>query len=141
MHNNPYFNFHAKCEKIGLTNLTFADDILLFCRGDVMSVQMLLNTVKKFSESTGLVINPKKCKVYCGGMDRVTQNLMRRTTEFIEGQLPMKYLRVPITSKRLNIHHYPLIDMITHRMKHWTTKLLSYAGRILLVKSIVLEIT
>lgn len=129
MHSNPDFNFHAKCEKIGLTNLTFADDILLFCRGDVLFVHMLMSTVEKLSASTGLVINPRKCKVYCAGMDREEQNLIRSSTEFDERLLPMKYLGVPITSKRINIHHYfPFIDKITHRMKHWTTKRLSYAG-------------
>ncbi|KAE8691842.1 Bifunctional dTDP-4-dehydrorhamnose 3,5-epimerase/dTDP-4-dehydrorhamnose reductase [Hibiscus syriacus] len=27
------FNFHPKCKKIGLTHLTFADDLLIFCKG------------------------------------------------------------------------------------------------------------
>ena len=35
MQQNPDFNHHSKCEKIGLTNLTFADDVLLFYRGIV----------------------------------------------------------------------------------------------------------
>ncbi|XP_058757171.1 uncharacterized protein LOC131630409 [Vicia villosa] len=142
MHRESDFKFHAKCKKIGLTNLTFADDILLFCRGDVASVQKMISIVKKFSDSTGLIINPRKCKVFCGGVDRDTQTMISRITEFDVGQLPMKYLGIPITSSRLNIHHYlPLIDKITQRMKHWTSKLLSYAGRILLIKSIILPIT
>lgn len=142
MQKNPYFNYHAKCEKIGLTNLTFADDIRLFCRGDILYVQMLLNIVKDFSNSTGLVINLKKCKVFCGGMDRNIKDPMIKTVEIAEGQLPMKYLGVLITCKRLSINHYmPLIDKITHRMKHWTSKLLSYVGRVLLMKSIMLAIT
>ncbi|XP_058735433.1 uncharacterized protein LOC131607445 [Vicia villosa] len=142
MHSKPKFKFHAKCKNVGLTNLILVDDILLFSRGDVNSVQMLMNIVQIFSKTIGLVINPRKFKVFCGGMDRDTQNLLCRITDFEEGKLPMKYLGVPITSKRLSLHHYlPLIDKITHRMKHWTTKLLSYAGRISLVKSIVLAIT
>ncbi|CAK8536554.1 unnamed protein product [Lathyrus sativus] len=34
MQRDPNFNYHAKCEKLKITNLTFADDVLLFCRGD-----------------------------------------------------------------------------------------------------------
>lgn len=48
MHNDPAFNFHVKCEKVGIPNLTFADDILLFYRGDVTSFQMILNNVNGF---------------------------------------------------------------------------------------------
>ncbi|CAK8535453.1 unnamed protein product [Lathyrus sativus] len=33
MQRDPNFNYHAKCEKLKITNLTFADDILLLCRG------------------------------------------------------------------------------------------------------------
>ncbi|XP_058766071.1 uncharacterized protein LOC131639605 [Vicia villosa] len=89
MYTDPAFKFHSKCEKVGLTNLTFADDILLFCRGDAISVQMLLKTVQTFFESTGLVVNSKKCKVFCGGMDIMDKEQMIGTTGFIEGQLPM----------------------------------------------------
>lgn len=56
---------------------------------------------------------------------------------FKEGKLPFKYLGVPLTRKRHNIAHYlPLNDRIQSRIKHWTSKLLSYAGRIKLVSSI-----
>src|ERR1044072_288542 len=42
MQQNSIFNYHAKCESTGLTNLSFADDILLLCRGDYCSVDMLI---------------------------------------------------------------------------------------------------
>lgn len=60
MQADPNFAHHTQCKKMNLTHLTFADDVLLFCRGDMNSVSMMLEVVKKFSESTGLVINPNK---------------------------------------------------------------------------------
>ncbi|XP_058750188.1 uncharacterized protein LOC131623207 [Vicia villosa] len=136
------FNFHAKCEKVGLTNLIFADDILLFCRGDSNFVAMLFATVTAFSLSTGLTMNPQKCKMFCGGADAVSKEAIKRITGFEEGELPVKYLGVPLTSKRLSINHYlPLIDKIVARVRHWTSKLLSYAGRVQLIQSISFAIT
>lgn len=39
------FNHHARCEKISITNLSFVDDVLLFCRGDIKYVKMMMETV------------------------------------------------------------------------------------------------
>lgn len=142
MVDNPNFNYHAKCERMCLTNLIFADDVLLFSRGDEISVKMLLETVHMFADSTGLKINPKKCKVFCGGLSEAERRIMRNVTTFAEGQLPFRYLGVPISSKKLHVNHYlPLIERILQRMMHWTAKLLSYAGRVLLVKSVTTAIT
>lgn len=142
MQTNPDFNHHAKCERLRLTNLPFANDGLLFCRGDIVSVKMMLDTIKQFSASTGLVVNPKKCKIYCGGLSLEDKHRMKEITTFDEVVLPMRYLGIHITSKKLTIHQYiPLIDKILHRMTHWTIKLLSYAGRVQLVQSIIVVIT
>lgn len=34
----PNFNYHLICEKLNIIQLSFAEDLLLFCRGDVGSV-------------------------------------------------------------------------------------------------------
>ncbi|XP_019257754.1 PREDICTED: uncharacterized protein LOC109235968 [Nicotiana attenuata] len=38
---NPNFNYHPKCATMNIVQLSFADDLLLFCRGDTISVQLL----------------------------------------------------------------------------------------------------
>ncbi|CAL0333248.1 unnamed protein product [Lupinus luteus] len=132
------YNFHPKCEKMGITNLCFADDLLLFCRGDHKSVQPMMEIFKMFSESTGLKARTTKCKVYFGGVDMNTQKSIQQTTGFSKGCLPFKYLGVPLDSKKLTVNLCtPLIDKITNRLKHWSTRLLSYAGRLQLIRSVL----
>lgn len=41
--NQPDFNFHPKCGKLFITHLGFADDLLLFGRGDLTSVLILMS--------------------------------------------------------------------------------------------------
>ncbi|CAK8541096.1 unnamed protein product [Lathyrus sativus] len=137
MQKDPNFNYHTKCEKLQITNLTFADDVLLFCRGDEISLQTMLNTFKKFSNSTGLILNPNKCKIYFGGLDSERRKTLKDLSGFHEGSLPFKYLGVPLSSRKLNINHFmPLVDKIVARIHHWSSRLLSYAGRIQFVKSV-----
>ncbi|XP_058785710.1 uncharacterized protein LOC131660481 [Vicia villosa] len=135
------FKHHANCKKLKLTNLIFADDVLLFCRGDPTSVEKMQNAFKAFTDSTGLVANPTKSTMFCGGVDTQMQQRLHTISGFKEGVFPVKYLGVPLTHKRLNIQHYlPLIDKIVARIHHWTSKLLTYAGRVQLVKSIIVAI-
>ncbi|XP_058782985.1 uncharacterized protein LOC131657628 [Vicia villosa] len=134
MQEDPKFKHHAKCKKLNLTHLTFPDDILLFSRADVGSVELLMATLQDFSSSTGLVVNPAKCFVYMGAVDGDTRDQIMQTTGFNVGQLPFRYLGVPLSSKKLSLNYYlPLIDKILSKIHHWSTKLLSFAGRVQLV--------
>ncbi|XP_058732785.1 uncharacterized protein LOC131604357 [Vicia villosa] len=142
MQENLIFKHHPKCKKLGLTHLIFADDILLFSKGDVASIQMLMNTLQVFSNSIGLIVNPSKCFVYMGAVDDSTKEQILSTTGFNLGQLPFRYLGVPLSSKKLSIAYYlPLMDRILKRIHHWSSKLLSFAGRVQLVKAISFAIT
>ncbi|XP_058727219.1 uncharacterized protein LOC131598656 [Vicia villosa] len=72
-----------------------------------------------------------------GVVTQEMKNNLLALSGFQEGTMPFKYLGVPITTKKLSIHHYMvLIDKIVCRTRIWTSKLLTYAGRLQLVKSI-----
>ncbi|CAK8532559.1 unnamed protein product [Lathyrus sativus] len=137
LQNNPNFNHHAKCESLNLRNLTFVDDVLLFCRGDPIFVEFMMRDFNSFFASTGLVVNQGKCKIFFGGLDESSKDDIRVLIGFQEGSLPITYLGVPLSSKKLNINHYmPLVERIVRRIHHWSSKLFSYAGRVELVKSV-----
>ncbi|CAK8568831.1 unnamed protein product [Lathyrus sativus] len=90
-----------------------------------------MDKLQTFSQSTGLVVNPAKCRMYFGGVNNETKNDILASTSFMEGDLPFRYLGVPLTCKRLSTHHYmSLVDIIVRRIRHWSSKLLSYAGRL-----------
>lgn len=99
----PDFNFHAKCEKLSIVNLSFADDLLLFARGDVKSVELLMNMFNQFSRSTGLRVNPAKRQTYSGSVPLEDKRCILEITGFGEGALPFRYLGVPLTSKKLYV--------------------------------------
>lgn len=90
MNINPNFNFHSKCEKLNIINLGFAYDMLLFTRGDITYVDLVMKAFANFSKSTGLEANPSKCQVYFGNMeDRIKQDI-QRLTFFSKGPLSFR---------------------------------------------------
>lgn len=66
---NPNFNYHSKCEKLGIIILSFADNLLMFAIEDTISIELLMQVFEIFSNSTGLVANPSKYKIYYGNID------------------------------------------------------------------------
>ncbi|KAL0285709.1 UNVERIFIED_CONTAM: Retrovirus-related Pol polyprotein from type-2 retrotransposable element R2DM, partial [Sesamum radiatum] len=48
------FNFHPKCEKLKITHLLFADDLMLFSRGDLPSISILMECLQEFRDVSGL---------------------------------------------------------------------------------------
>ncbi|XP_050909683.1 uncharacterized protein LOC127123515 [Lathyrus oleraceus] len=131
--NNPNFNFHSKCEKLNITNLCFANDLLLFARGDVEFVRLMMTAYNVFSLSTRLKFNPAKCCIFFGGVNQIVRNDIKNLTGFAEGNLPFCYLGIPMSSKRLSAQAYDnLIDKIMGKINHWNSRFLFYAGMLLL---------
>lgn len=101
----------------------------------------MMKAFGKFSKSTFLKVNPTKCCIYFVGVNQRTNEGIKHVTAFEEGILPFRYLGVLMTSMKLTIHNYMnLIDMIVGRINHWSSRLLSYAGRIQLLKSVTFAI-
>ena len=71
-----------------------------------------------------------------GNLDEIQQ-----VTGFKLGNLPVRYLGVPLVTRRLTDKDCrPLVERITSRINHWSTKFLSYAGRLQLVQAMLYSI-
>lgn len=53
MHSSPKFSFHPKCQKLNLTHLYFANDLMVFCRGDIQDVSTVTSMLTKFGNVSG----------------------------------------------------------------------------------------
>lgn len=92
---NLDFNHHSKCEKIQLTDLMFANDVLFFSRGDYISIELLLKAFHMCLNSTGMKINHSKSKIYFGFVDYDTKNWILNMSSFKEGALLFDILESP----------------------------------------------
>ncbi|XP_059310292.1 uncharacterized protein LOC132061506 [Lycium ferocissimum] len=135
------FKFHPRCNKLGVVHICFADDLLMFCNEEVTSIQMLQGAFHRFSAASGLEANKDKSSIYMSGVAPSLKQEILQVLWYKEGELPFKYLGVPLSSKKLTIAQcFPLVEKITERIGCWSAKLLSYAGRTHLIKSVIFGI-
>jgi hypothetical protein len=138
---NQEFKFHCRCKKDKIYHLCFADDLMIFSKGDVNSIRMIRTVLTKFQDLSGLYPNPNKSDIFLSGALNAEREQIIRILGFREGELPMKYLGVPLLSSRLKaVYCKGLVDRITSKVRHWTCRTLSYAGRVQLINSVLFSI-
>ncbi|XP_062118568.1 uncharacterized protein LOC133832210 [Humulus lupulus] len=67
------FIFHPMCKSLNLVNLCFADDLLIFCKTNSQSVQILHRALAEFQKVSGLSINHNKSHIYFGGLSKIAK--------------------------------------------------------------------
>ncbi|XP_028073502.1 uncharacterized protein LOC114275708 [Camellia sinensis] len=132
------FKFHWKCEKTKIVNLCFADDLMIFSKGDASTVQLIMHGLEEFKSLSGLTPSAGKSNIFFCGCGPSLREEILKIVKFNEGTLSVKYLGVPlITTKLRALDCQQLIDRITSRIKSWTNKALSYAGRAQFIQTIL----
>ncbi|KAK4383869.1 hypothetical protein Sango_3112000 [Sesamum angolense] len=85
-----------------------------------------------------LKVNPAKSQII---FSRAVQQERQQILEYLgfqEGSLPVKYLGIPLTSSKLTLADCrPLFDKVDARLAGWNHLILSYAGRLQLIKSVL----
>ncbi|KAL7160678.1 hypothetical protein ABFS83_01G113200 [Erythranthe nasuta] len=106
------------------------------------SVTRLRHMLKKYDDSSGQLINLDKSGFYTSKRIRDTKiHLLKEWTGCIHNSLPLKYLGVPIYKGRCLVKHFDyLIQQVQHRLAGWQSKLLSFGGRMTLVRSVLFSL-
>ncbi|XP_059285704.1 uncharacterized protein LOC132039181 [Lycium ferocissimum] len=132
------FKHHPKCSKLKITHLSFADDLLLFSRGDPKAVGLIHDRFVLFTKTSGLQAKMAKSGAYFGGVDTSIRTIILQQLGYSQGDLPFRYLGIPLASKQLSLVQWqPLIEKIVSKFSSWTAKTLSNAGRAQLVKTVL----
>ncbi|KAL0362130.1 UNVERIFIED_CONTAM: putative mitochondrial protein [Sesamum calycinum] len=103
------FNFHPKREKLKITHLLFADDLMMFSRGDLPSIHILMECLQEFRDVSGLTVNTSKSSIFTAGIENNMLREILARTEFAMGEMPVR----------------------------WAAKSLSFAGRLELIRSVI----
>lgn len=132
------FGYHPRCKNIGLTHLSFADDLMVLSDGKVRSIEGIVAVFDQFAKRTGLRISMEKSTIYLAGIPESRSQEIQEQFQFAVGCLPVRYLGLPLVTKRLSKPDYtPLLEHIRKKIGSWTARFLSYAGRLNLISSLL----
>ncbi|XP_070005690.1 uncharacterized protein [Nicotiana sylvestris] len=89
----------------------------------------------------GLQANADKSSKSIAGVHQDIKVSLLNLIGYTEGSIPFKYLGVPLSAKKLNIHQcLLLVEKITKRVNCWSTRMLSYSGRVQLINFVLFGI-
>ncbi|XP_074278251.1 uncharacterized protein LOC141601845 [Silene latifolia] len=135
------FNYHPLCRALQLTHLYFADDLLMFCRGDRGSITIILRIFATFSSASGLAMNNENSEIYFNSMAPTEVDYILHLSGFKVGVFPFRYLGIPISYKRMVVGDCTrLVEKVVGRIRGWGAKKLSYAGRLVLIRVVLTQL-
>ncbi|KAJ4715617.1 Ribonuclease H [Melia azedarach] len=121
-----------------ISYVLYADDVFIFSRGDQRSLSSLCQFLDAYSLASGQCINKDKSLFFLGKSANHRRRQIQSILGFAEGSIPFVYLGVPIFKGCPRRQHLQaLTDRVTSTFSCWSGKLLSMAGRIELVRTVI----
>ncbi|CAI9095050.1 OLC1v1030907C1 [Oldenlandia corymbosa var. corymbosa] len=111
------------------------------CGADIHTVTRVKKIIENFEATTGLRVNFNKSNVYVARVSENIANQIQSILGFKKGSFPMKYLGMPISPTAWSkLECQSMVDKVMARIKCWTSKHLSYAGRSLLINAVLMNL-
>ena len=132
-----HIGYHPRTEELKISHLMFADDVMIFFDGTSNSLHGISECLDDFASWSGLHMNTTKTEMFTSAIDQ-TETAAITSYGFPSGQLPIRYLGMPLMCRKLKISEYaPLMTKLTASFQSWSVKLLSFAGRLQLLKTVI----
>nr|GEX58904.1 RNA-directed DNA polymerase, eukaryota, reverse transcriptase zinc-binding domain protein [Tanacetum cinerariifolium] len=100
---NANFQYHFGCKRLKITNVCFVDDLLMFCHANKIYVSILKDAIDEFGRVVDLIQNYNKITIIFDCLNKEDKQEMLEVMPFKVEKLPIRYLDVPFTSKRIKI--------------------------------------
>jgi hypothetical protein len=118
--------------------LQYADDTILVTTIKGQTVRYLMLVLHSFSQTSGLAINFHKSACIPSSVDQITLEAIKELSACSITELPITYLRLPLTTKRLDKSLFmTLIEKNKKQLAAWKGKVLSRGGRMQLIQAVI----
>lgn len=105
-----YISYHPRTSQLEISDLMFADDVMIFFDGTSSSLHGIYETLEDFAGWSGLQMNREKTQIFHAGLSQ-NECTALASYGFTPGSLPIRYLGLPLMSRKLKVAEYaPLIE-------------------------------
>ena len=132
----------ASRDNVGISHLFFADDLMLFAKPNIKGAKSIKEVLQKFVLESGQAVSLEKSRVYFSpNVPESTKDNICETLG-IQATLQLgKYLGFPLKHRETGRNQYNfVVDRLISKLAGWKSKLLSFAGRTVLVNSVMTAI-
>lgn len=122
-----------------VSHLCFADDLIVFTKGNRATLRHLLDFFRLYETATGQAINFSKSSFVISNRCRLSQvRVLEHFTGISCTTLPMTYLGCPLFNGRKKVVYFaPLIQKLQNRLAGWKSRFLSSGGRLILIRHVL----
>ncbi|XP_016185651.1 uncharacterized protein LOC107627320 [Arachis ipaensis] len=125
-------------DNIELSHLQFADDTILFCPSEENTVRNYQRLLRCFEIMSRLSINFEKSNLIPVNCSQEWVSRMCQLLGCQEAALPVRYLGINLgANPRLVKTWKPVLDKVEEKLSLWKAKVLSKAGKLVLIKSVI----
>jgi len=116
----------------------YADDLMIYCKSSTSTLEALKELFTKYASCSSQIINTRKSSIHACGISSRKLNNMVQLLDFFFLCLPFNYQGGPVFKGKPKTFYFQFIaDKIKIKLSTWMASLLSIAGRVQLVKSVV----
>ena len=125
--------------KVRLQHLQFADDTLIFAPKNPVCIKNYFRILDVFAVMSGLHLNYSKSSfISWNAGDHLWAKDIARSFGCLHCKCPVKYLGLPLGNSMKRASAWkPVVDKIQNRLNTWKARILSRAGRLTLIKSVL----
>lgn len=125
----------------GIISLQYVDDTILFSKPDETLLKNLKGSLAWFEQISGMRINFHKGEMIPMNLEPNDIHKIAHIFGCPVGDFPIKYLGIPLHYEKLRREDIQsLVDKILKRIEGWRGKLLSYAARVVLIRTCLTSI-
>lgn len=121
-----------------ISHLFYVDDALFIAKWSQSNLKNLARIRQCFHVTYGLKVNYHKSKVFGIGVSELESTNWANILGCEPGTLPFNYLGVPVgANMNLAKNWRPVIEKFQSKLSMWKSKMLSFSGRLTLIKSVL----